>query len=143
MDDVFEQLWQHYLDSCFLLSQPLSSSSPFAIITAYNPLGQVLEPCQNRLRDRALQCDIEQLRVPYRMIIGAAADLSHMEKSWALFVSKTQATALAKKYQQNAFYYVDAGVLSLIPCLAGDRQQVIGDFSQHVRVVSELPEICD
>ncbi|MCL1074637.1 DUF3293 domain-containing protein [Shewanella dokdonensis] len=143
MDDVFAQLWQHYLDSCFLLSQPLSSSLPFAIITAHNPLGQVLEPCQNRLRDRALQGDIEQLLVPYRIIIGTAADLSHMEKSWAVFVSKVQAAELAKKYQQNAFYYVADNVLSLVPCLAGVQEQQIGDFRQRVRIVSELPEICD
>ncbi|MFQ6370792.1 DUF3293 domain-containing protein [Shewanella sp. YIC-542] len=140
MDDGFDLLWQYYLDTCFLLSQPISDGVSFAIITAHNPLGEVLTPSQNRLRDRALQQDIAQLQVPYRMIVGAAPDLSHMEKSWALFTSRPQALQLATKYQQNAFYYVNCGVVYLIPCLKGRHVGEMGRFCQRVRIVPELPD---
>ncbi|QUN05267.1 DUF3293 domain-containing protein [Shewanella yunxiaonensis] len=143
MNDGLEQLWQHYLDCCFLLTQPLSSALPFAIITAHNPQGQELEPCQNRLLDRALQRDIEQLLVPYRVIIGTAPDHSHMEKSWVLFVSREQASELASKYQQNAYYYVQEDVLYLVSCRDSRQTETMGPFSQRVHIVSELPEFCD
>ncbi|MEL4439818.1 DUF3293 domain-containing protein [Shewanella algae] len=143
MDAAFEGLWQYYQSACFLLTQSFSSAVPFAIVTAHNPLGQKLTSCQNRLLDRQLQHDIDKLGIPYRAIIGAADDLSHMEKSWALFLDKAAAIELASKYRQNALYYVDSGLLTLVPCLKGEREVALGQFAARARLVSELPELSD
>lgn len=143
MDAAFESLWQCYQSACFLLTQSFSSTIPFAIVTAHNPLGQKLTSSQNRLLDRQLQGDIDKLGIPYRAIIGAAEDLSHMEKSWALFLDKTEAIELALKYHQNALYYVNNGILTLVPCLRGEGEVELGLFKNRARLVNELPELSD
>lgn len=136
-------LWQCYQDVEFLFSQPLSSDISFAIITAHNPKGQILTSCQNRLLDRKLQYEIEQLRQPYRAMMGTSLDRSHMEKSWAVSTDKNSAMILGRKFQQNAIYFVEHDKLQLIPCLFSASQyqeQIIGHFSSRVSLVSELPD---
>lgn len=141
MDSHFEQLWHLYQSTEFLLTQQLSPFSQFAIITAHNPQGRILTACQNRLRDRALLRDIESLGVPYRAMIGASRDLSHMEKSWAVFLSREDSLALARRHQQNAIYYVAENQLELLPCLMQATPAQMGAFSERVRLVSELPDL--
>ncbi|WP_372871393.1 DUF3293 domain-containing protein [Shewanella sp.] len=141
MNSHFEQLWQHYQSTEFLLTQQLSLSSSFAIVTAHNPEGQILTSCQNRLRDRALLRDIESYGVPYRALVGASNDLAHMEKSWAVFLSKADSLALARRYQQNAIYYVIQDQLELLPCVAEATAVSLGSFSKRVRLVTELPDL--
>lgn len=136
-------LWQCYQNPLFLLTQSLSCDVPFAIITAHNPAATRLTPSQNRLLDRQLLREIEQLMCPYRALIGAAPDLSHMEKSWAILIDKNTAVTLGFKFNQLAIYFVDNGELSLVPCcLAGDVEAVsLGRFTGFVRRVHELPDL--
>ncbi|QSX33097.1 DUF3293 domain-containing protein [Shewanella avicenniae] len=143
MDVAFKQLWQHYQNSCFLLTQYLNPPCAFAIITASNPLGILLSSSQNRLRDKQLQQDIHQSGCAYRAMMGASPDLQHMEKSWAVYLDQASAHQLAHKYQQNAFYYVENGHIHLIPCHSKAEPVTMGEFSQYVRIVEELPEILD
>ena len=74
-------LWHLYKATYFLLTQPIAHHLSFAIITACNPRGEILNQSQNRLRDRALLESIERLKCPYRTVIGAAEDMSHYEKA--------------------------------------------------------------
>ncbi|MCT7940761.1 MULTISPECIES: DUF3293 domain-containing protein [Shewanella] len=142
MENVIDMLWQDYQKTEFLLTQPLSNDFSFAIVTAHNPLGSVLTPSQNRLRDRALQSKILEYRSPYRCLIGAAPDLSHMEKSWAIFIDKDQALELGREFGQHAIYYVNQGLLSLIACFEPHRDEVpMGLFHQRLKLVSDLPEL--
>ncbi|AQS40024.1 Protein of unknown function (DUF3293) [Shewanella psychrophila] len=139
-----KKLWQHYQDTEFLFTQTLSSQLSFAIITAHNPRGQILTSCQNRLLDRQLLRSIEQFNRPYRAVVGASRDRSHMEKSWAVAIDKLSAAHLGLKFKQNAIYFIDNNQLALVPCLFSQAEQqeelIIGDFSQRVNLVSELPD---
>ncbi|KFZ39018.1 hypothetical protein HR45_01055 [Shewanella mangrovi] len=143
MDVGFNQLWQHYQNSCFLLTQCLNPPCSFAIITASNPLGTILSTSQNRLRDKQLQRDIHQSGCAYRALVGASLDLQHMEKSWAIYMDQQTAYQLAHKYQQNAFYFVEEGNIQLLPCHCDAQPVQMGPFEQFVRIVEELPEIHD
>ena len=144
MDNLIDSLWHKYQGTQFLLTQRLSNDIPFAIVTAHNPLGNVLTPCQNRLLDRRLQRKIEQYNSPYRSLIGAAPDLSHMEKSWAVFIDKQLALELGREFKQHAIYYVNQGLLSLVACGdAPDSEVMIGDFIARTQVVNELPDLHD
>ncbi len=137
-----EDLWQCYQTPLFLLTQALSNNFSFAIITAHNPASTHLTPCQNRLRDRQLLHEIELLGCPYRALIGASPDLSHMEKSWAVFIDRSMALQLGKKFDQYAIYMVELGIVSLVPCtLTGYAEVTLGQFNEHIRLVSELPEL--
>ncbi|MEZ9236531.1 DUF3293 domain-containing protein [Shewanella sp. 10N.286.52.A9] len=142
MENAIECLWHKYQGTQFLLTQRLANDIPFAIVTAHNPLGSILTPCQNRLLDRQLQTKIEQYKRPYRSLIGAAPDLSHMEKSWAIFIDKEQALELGREFKQHAIYYVNQGRLSLVACGdAPDKEVMIGDFMTRTQVVNELPDL--
>ncbi len=135
-----EQVWHYYQQTQFLLTQALSSTLSFAIVTAHNPRGQILCAPQNRLLDRQLQQRIDKLHHPYRTLIGSSIDSSHMEKSWAVPMAKSAAIELAKEFQQNAIYYIDRDKLLLVPCLLPYSEVYLGYFSDRVKLVSELPE---
>ncbi|WP_144214523.1 DUF3293 domain-containing protein [Shewanella donghaensis] len=144
MDNLIDSLWCKYQGTHFLLTQRISDGFSFAIITAHNPFGSILAPCQNRLLDGKLQRKIQQYNSPYRSLIGAAPDLSHMEKSWAVFIEKEQALDLGREFKQHAIYYVDNGVLSLLACGdAPDKEVLIGEFGKRSKVVNELPDLHD
>ncbi|MCL1057528.1 DUF3293 domain-containing protein [Shewanella gelidimarina] len=140
MDQSVECLWRYYQETQFLITQGLSSKISFAIITAHNPRGKALTPCQNRLLDRKLQQDILMLRQPYRAIVGASQDRKHMEKSWAVSTDKASAIELGRKFNQNAIYYVEDDKLQLVPCLLSAQETPLGAFSPRVNVVHELPD---
>ncbi|WOT05673.1 DUF3293 domain-containing protein [Shewanella youngdeokensis] len=140
MNQSIARLWQHYQEAEFLFTQCLSSRISFAIITAHNPKGQVLNTCQNRLLDRKLQQEILKLSRPYRSIVGVSHDRLHMEKSWAVWTDKASAIELGCQFNQYAIYYVEADKLHLIPCLLTEHETSLGTFSSRVNVVSELPD---
>lgn len=133
-------LWHFYKATHFLLVQQIASHLSFAIITACNPSGKVLSQSQNRLRDRQLLQSIENLNCPYRIIVGAATDMSHFEKSWAVFVEKPQAIKLGEEFVQNAIYYVNEGELTLVPISMKAQEERLGKFQQYTHVVSEFPD---
>lgn len=136
-----ETLWQQYKDSVFFIEQPLSEQLNFAIITAYNPEGQVCNLGANRLRDKALQHDINQLKIPYRRIWGCSPQLDYSEKSWVIATEKKQAIELAIKYQQNAIYWIEQGMLYLTPCLMHtEAEELLGRF--NLRIKGEKLECC-
>ena len=140
MSPQSDDLWHFYRAIQFLLTQKIANHLSFAIITACNPNGKILSQSQNRLRDKALLCSIENLHCPYRAVIGAAKDMSHFEKSWAVFTEKQQAIQLGAQFVQNAIYYVNQGELTLVPVLMKAEEECLGKFQQHTNVVSEFPD---
>ena len=140
MSSQSDDLWHFYKTTQFLLTQQIANHLSFAIITACNPKGTLLSQSQNRLRDRKLQHSIDTLKCPYRAVIGAARDMSHFEKSWAIFVEKQQAIQLGEEFVQNAIYYVNEGELILVPVLMQAKEESLGMFQRHANVVSEFPD---
>ena len=140
MSPQSDDLWHFYKATQFLLTQQIASHLSFAIITACNPNGKALSQSQNRLRDRELLHSIENLNCPYRTVIGAARDMSHFEKSWAVFVEKQQAIQLGEEFVQNAIYYVNQGELILVPVLMQAQEESLGMFHRRTNVVSEFPD---
>jgi len=141
MECQVNHLWSLYQQTEFLLMQNISPAASFAIITAHNPRGKLLSRCQNRLRDRQLLADIEALGVPYRALVGASPDLSHKEKSWAVFMDASTIMTLAEKYQQNAIYYVEQDKLTLLPCLMPGPELLLGSFRSRAHLVSSLVDL--
>ncbi|AWB66732.1 DUF3293 domain-containing protein [Saccharobesus litoralis] len=135
MQPSSSQLWSLYKTTQFVMAQSLSQSLNFAIITAFNPLGQLRSPSFNTIQDKALQYDIQRLNTVYRSIYGCSADLSYSEKSWLVAIEQSTAIDLAIEYKQNAIYFVNGDRLSLVPCLLADQQEdYIGSFQQRTRI---------
>ncbi|GGI92146.1 DUF3293 domain-containing protein [Shewanella gelidii] len=140
MDLAHEELWKQYQHTHFLMTQKLARESEFAIITAHNPLGEVLSSSQNRLLDRKLQICIESLSVPYRIVLGCSTDRSHIEKSWVVMVDQRTAITLGKQFNQNAIFYVKRDLLWLIPCWYQADAVSLGSFAARCEQVNELPD---
>ncbi|RYV00637.1 DUF3293 domain-containing protein [Shewanella sp. OPT22] len=140
MSPQSDDLWHFYRTTHFLLTQKIANHLSFAIVTACNPNGKILSQSQNRLRDKALLRSIENLNCPYRAVVGAAKDMSHFEKSWAVFIEKNEAIQLGTQFVQNAIYYVNKGELTLVPVLMKANEECLGEFHHRANVVSEFPD---
>lgn len=127
------ELWTLYQSTVFALEQRFSPDFSFAIVTAFNPLGENLSCGQNALLDNELQEAINDRSILARSIYGCSPDLSHWEKSWAIFTEKDQAIAIAKSFRQNAMYWVELDQLYLVPALMTQEEEVaLGPFSQRL-----------
>lgn len=109
-------------------SRPLPN--PFAIITAYNPKSQITDESQNRDLNNALESELSQVR--YEPIIGASPDLTHQEPSFIVQLSKPAAIGLARKYNQNAIFWVERDELHVVPVLMDADEVTVGTFRARV-----------
>lgn len=121
-------LWERYKTSVFLCHQPLGDQINFAIISAQNPLGNVKHHQLNLTLDCQFETSLNAENLPYRRLIGAAPDLSFREPSWAVMCDKAKAIDLARKFQQNAIYWVEADKLYLVPALFGQGEEYLGSY---------------
>jgi hypothetical protein len=111
------------------LRQPIGSSErsrlaalglpgPFAVVTACNPLGRILDPTANQGLTRLLSARIRELFPGARPATGRAPDRSHAEEGWALPISRAEAERLAAEFLQNALYWYDGAGFTIVPVLA-------------------------
>ena len=134
---IDQRMWDAYKDVCFFVNQKLDffldkelQASEFCIITACNPHSVLLSDTENRAANRALEQDL--LTTKYATILVGDCEKSWTEASYAAEISRVDSTKLAKKYRQNAIYYVQNDQLYLIPCVDCGRSEVqIGRFSQR------------
>lgn len=89
----------------------------FAVLTAYNPPGWPSGEEDNQRRTRALEADVESLGRTYRIAIGMSPDGRHREPGYAAAISREQATLLAKKYRQAAFFWFDGRQFLIVSIL--------------------------
>lgn len=121
-----------YSQTVFLF-RPLNDRhlpNPFAIITASNPLGQLLSDVENTERNQSLKSELAN--VLHEDIIGASVDLNHQEQSFIVQISKPAAIGLALKYDQNAIYWVEGDDLHIVPVAMSGDEISIGSFRQRL-----------
>ena len=119
-----------YQQVVFLLPPSFVVPQQFAIVTAYNPLGACLEDEENVRRNRQLESSFG--RISYQPLVGCSLDLSHQEPSFALVCPKSEAIQLARRYDQNAIYWVEAGRLWLEPVALSFTPIELGPFSDFL-----------
>ncbi|MGI4829617.1 MAG: DUF3293 domain-containing protein [Janthinobacterium lividum] len=77
------------------------------LITAYNPLGEVVSEAENLEASEALRRALELVAVPYFLGKGADSDGSWTEPSYMVFnLHLLQAMALGRRFRQNALVWV-------------------------------------
>lgn len=128
--------WDSYKSSIFLCYQRLADDMSFAIISAQNPAGIIVNPFANQLLDMQFQAHLQQIGVPYRSVIGTAPDYSFQEKSWIVLCDKEQAISLARLFTQNAIYWIEQNQLYLVPVLLQQKpEEHLGVFQQRLVVL--------
>ena len=94
-----------------LFQQYLADSACY--ITAHNPFGRLLSKTENETRNAELRLELaEQYRIYEGVGIDPAGEWEGEQSIFALGVSLSAATDLAKRYEQNAVVFVDEALLA-------------------------------
>lgn len=77
----------------------------------------VLNNCDNLKRNALLEIDLRKLTDSIQPVVCSGQDGRWQEAGFAAVISLEQACRLARKWQQNAIYWVEGGQLMLVPVL--------------------------
>ncbi|HET8655066.1 MAG TPA: DUF3293 domain-containing protein [Longimicrobiaceae bacterium] len=90
---------------------------PFAVVTACNPRGEVIEATENERRARALEAELRRRSVEFLRADGRSPDGSHRERGVAARLPRPSARDLAAHLQQQAYYWFDGAAFWLMGVL--------------------------
>ena len=123
---------EHYLSTMFLVTDDkIKYPASFAIITAHNPMDQLLSKEENRNRNIQLLYSLEKLGVKTLPIVGCSPDLTHREDSFIVNLSLAETISTGRKYDQRAVFWVDAENLYLVYCRT-ETKVLLGEFSSRI-----------
>ena len=106
-----------YFETCFIPSFDAKDVPVHCfIITAWNPMDQLLSADENRLRNHNLLAKIKEIGTLALPIIGCSMDLSHQEPSFLIDSNKTQAIQWAHEFDQRAIFEIKNKELFILPC---------------------------
>lgn len=134
MNNELEPLLDLYATTVFLCPKPVLFSE-FAIISGYNPNGELLNLQENKKLNNLLQQQINQYE--FIEIIGASPDLTHQEPSFAVEMKQQEAICIAKTFRQNAIFWVTAGKVFIVSSGLCFQTRDIGSFRARCRYPAE------
>jgi hypothetical protein len=124
--------WQHYTQTVLLfddgsridLRDPVDDAvrrvlaalgldEPFAVITAANPLGRVVGADANELRNLQLLSVLQSSGWRFQPAAGASPDEAHREPGYAVILPLSDARAVARRFEQSAFFWFDGAAFSI------------------------------
>ena len=110
-----------YYDTVFALQgQPDPLPPAFAIVTAFNPMDEVLPLEANTIADGQLKARLLTKGLSPFRAIGQSPDGSHSEPGWAFQASLESALEIARAFHQRAFWWIENDQLYLIGCENSD-----------------------
>ena len=107
-----------YLKASFWCTQSLNRlPHTFGIITAWNPLGQVVPRKENRIRDARLHLQLKTLGLDFFSVCGGSLDGTHLEQGYGVLgTTRLDLATLGKDFDQDAIFWVSDGILALVCC---------------------------
>jgi len=96
----------------------LGLSGTFSVVTACNPLGQILEPASNRRLAAQLAAVVGTHWPGAHRADGVSPDGGHREAGWALPGPLEPARELAARFFQRALFWYDGDHFHIVPVLA-------------------------
>jgi Protein of unknown function (DUF3293) len=127
-----------YFDTQFVVPQGRSDwPTQFAIITAYAPTGRCWPARRNRAAHRRLRQQLRWRGCWRRVVTGYSPLSGHAEPGWAVVLPPDEAVALARRFRQDAIYWVRVDELWLVRCHSGERARV-GPFRARLKKVPAL-----
>jgi Protein of unknown function (DUF3293) len=111
----------------------------FAVITAWNPEGQLQSREANDLLDQQLTRRLESFASPKVRADGCSTDFKHRESGWAVGIPREQAVEIGREFGQIAIFWVENDTLFLLPCIDKSRlEEVIGSWGKACRKSAAL-----
>jgi hypothetical protein len=135
---------EHYLQTVFIAKQPAPDRWPeaFAVITACNPLGQIIDDGANQSANTRLRKTLSRLGVKRHRVTGMSPDMIHREPSFAFWgCDLGVALDLGKQFSQDAIFWVETGRLDVVSCITGEREHV-GLWSERLQTSADRAKSC-
>jgi AcrR family transcriptional regulator len=76
----------------------------FVVLTACNPRGRTVDDEENRLRTLQLKAALRERNQIWLPVDGVSPDGRHREESVAVVLSRLEARAIAREFEQSAFF---------------------------------------
>lgn len=138
MSDNLDQnnLLKWYFQTKFELPiKPTQYPKQCAIITAYNPMNQLLSDYENTTRNKILAEELQQKYDWVYQINGFDEATDHKENGFMFNCNSLyEACKLGEKYSQDAIYYVLDNILYVSKCAKNQRKLVkVGDFLSRIK----------
>ena len=95
----------------------LGLQAPFAVLTAHNPRGRIVDAEENGRRGALLVAALARAGVPWIPAVGMSPDGSHREPGVAAHLPLPVAARTAAEWEQSAFFWFDGDVFWLVGAL--------------------------
>jgi hypothetical protein len=127
-----------YFDTVFLVPRrPAAWPRTFAIVTAHNPDGVLAPDSANDEYGRALASYLRERGIESFGVVGASPDLTHHEAGRGFATESLEdAAAISARFRQEAFFWVEDGVVFICTDASGKGWKV-APWSE--RLVSTAP----
>ena len=118
---------------------PPDWSRPFAILTAHNPGGKIVDLETNTEADKELRRSLSRKSLPKHRITAVAEDWSHEEKSFAVWgLDHATAAKIGREFRQDAYFWVEHGTVHVHSCHTQEKQKV-GTWESRLRTFGDKP----
>ena len=104
---------------------------PLAVITAYNPMGEVIADAENIHRQEAFVSFLEESIITYQQIAIGAKDRSYLEWSACIRCPKELAITMAKDLEQDAIFWVEDECVFVVDCEDG-KEHFMGGLNEMI-----------
>ena len=141
-----------YLKTLFIPKEPKENqplpdwSSPFAILTAFDPGGKRHDDAVNQIANRKLRTRLNQRRPhnspPLVKIDAVSEDWSHTEKSFAAWgLDHATAAKIGRDFGQDAYFWVEHGTVQVRSCQMSNPPtfQILGRWMDRIRTRDDRP----
>lgn len=123
----------YFLTAFTVLEDPSRWPDRFAIISAWATTGEDWSNQRNQDADNRLELALKQCGLAHRRVIGASPDGNHAEPGWIVEADLADAVRLGSEFLQDAIYWVDGDLLSVVSCRE-PRSAPVGRFSERVSI---------
>jgi len=127
-----------YFNTLFELREPFPElPKTFHIITAYNPMDEVLYVKDNLERNKKLKAEILNHNHTAWEIMAMSQDKKHQEASFLTDAPRQLSIALAIEYNQQAIFQVNNDNLIIISCSSPNEVFAVDRFSKRILNLNE------
>ena len=130
-----------YAQTHFCTPERLDWPDEFAIITAYNPVGQPWSDERNAAADAALRAVLPEHTGWVRRVTGYSPYTLHTEAGWAATVPFETACDLGLRFAQDAIYFVRHGCVFVSYCDSRRRLIEVAPFDPRLHLAISLPVV--
>lgn len=115
---------------------PLTVGFPtrFGVITACNPNGVITDDAENVSATANLAQQLADAGRVFFQVTGCSPDLVHQEPGFGVVAeSAEEVVKLGRAWRQAAVFWVEDGIVHLLPCGEGERA-VVGEWNALLHV---------